>query len=279
MDAAEPPPPPPTVSYTSLSDYARCGYRWYLQRVLRLPRREAWDLREVIPPMFGEAAMRRGTIAHLLLERQSLSAEAAPPDAETVRLAASEAGTEELSDEQVADQQRLVAAFLDGPLRTRLAAAGRVEREVPFALALAPGDFALPMLTGSIDLLAHEPQGAMLVVDYKTDRVEPDAVLGELVSAAYGLQRAAYALACLRAGAAGVDVAHVYLERPGEPVIASYAPEDRAALEDELREACAGLRAGRFEVTDPPRAGLCATCPGRGGLCSHPDELTGRATP
>ena len=119
----------------------------------------------------------------------------------------------------------------------------------------------------------------MLVVDYKTDRVDPGDSLPELVSASYGLQRAAYALACLRAGAARVDVAHVYLERPDEPVIAGYDAAARAELEAELRDACAGLIAGRFEVSERPYAGLCATCPGRGGLCSHPDELTGRANP
>jgi ATP-dependent exoDNAse (exonuclease V) beta subunit len=277
--AIETPAPPQTVSYTSLSEYARCGYRWYLDRVLRLPRRDAWDLRDVIPQTYGEAALRRGTIAHLLLERQSLDAGAAPPDADVVRLVASEAGSEDLTDEQVADQQRLVAAFLDGPLRSRLSDAQRIEREVPFALALAHDEPTFPLLTGSIDLLAHEASDAMLVVDYKTDRVEPGAVLADLVTGAYGLQRAAYALACLRSGAARAEVAHVYLERPDEPVIAGYAAADSAALEALLRGASEGLRAGRFAVTERPYAGLCATCPGRGGLCSHPDELTGRATP
>jgi ATP-dependent exoDNAse (exonuclease V) beta subunit len=222
--------------------------------------------------------MRRGTITHLLLEQQSLAPGAAPPDVEVVRTVASEAGSDELTDEQVADQQRLVGAFLDGPLRSRLADAARIEREVPFALPLAD-DPAFPLLTGSIDLLAHEGSGAMLVVDYKTDRVEPESVLAELVAGAYGLQRAAYALACLRAGAARVEVAHVYLERPDDPVIASYEAGDVAALEALLVDACSGLCAGRFEVAEGPYAGLCATCPGRGGLCSHPDELTGRASP
>ena len=108
---------------------------------------------------------------------------------------ASEVDDDELSDEQVADQQRLVGAFLDGPLRARLAAARQVEREVEFSLALAPDQPAMPLLTGSIDLLADEGDGSMLVVDYKTDRVQPGDELERLVAHAYGLQRAAYALA------------------------------------------------------------------------------------
>ncbi len=192
---------------------------------------------------------------------------------------AQEAGGAELDAEQVADQQRLVRAFLDGPLRERVGSAVRVRREVAFSLALTPGDTAVPLLTGSIDLLADEGGGAMLVIDYKTDHVESDADLQAAVEDAYRLQRAAYALAALRAGAAAVDVVHLYLERPSEPVTAGYAAADAGELEALLRAAAAGLGEGRFEVSGEPYAGLCAACPGRGGLCSHPAEMTGRPFP
>ncbi len=270
-------PAPSTVSYSSLTDYERCGYRWYLQRVLRLPLRQAWDLRDVVAPALGERARQRGTIAHVLLERQAL--EAGVPDARTIRGVAMEVRAGDLDDEQVADQQRLVRAFLDGPLRARVAAGDRVDREVAFALALAPGDAAVPLLTGSIDLLAHEPGGGALVVDYKTDHVSEGDDLEAAVRHAYPLQRAAYALAVLRGDATAVDVVHLYLERPAAPVTARYEAADAPALERLLLDAAAGLVAGSFPVSDEPHAGLCATCPGRGGLCSQPDELTGRPAP
>ena len=38
--AAPPRPLPATLSYTSLAAYDRCAYRWYLERILRLPRDE-----------------------------------------------------------------------------------------------------------------------------------------------------------------------------------------------------------------------------------------------
>ena len=183
---------------------------------------------------------------------------------------ASEIGDEELSDEQVADQQRLVGAFLDGPLRARLAAAGRIEREVEFSLALTPDEPAMPLLTGSIDLLATEADGSMLVVDYKTDRVDPGDALEALVALAYGLQRAAYALACLRAGAPRVDVVHVYLERPDEPVIASYEAAARGDIEDRLREACAGVFAGRSRSASVRTPGSARPAPVAAGSARTP---------
>ncbi len=269
-------PAPATVSYTALTDYARCGYRWYLQRILRLPPRAAWDLRDVVAPALGERARMRGTIAHVLLERQLLDA-AAPGDV-AVRAVADELGVE-LEDDQVRDQQQLVRAFLEGPLRTRVADAERVQREAAFALALTPGDAAVPLLTGSIDLLAREAGGGALVIDYKTDHVTPQIDLEAAVGDAYPLQRAAYALAALRGGATEVDVVHLYLERPLDPVSAHYERGEIAALEAVLLEAASGLSSGAFPVSGAPYAGLCATCPGRGGLCSHPDELTSRETP
>lgn len=267
---------PPTVSYSSLSDYASCGYRWYLQRVLRLPQRAAWDIEDAVAPALGARARMRGTIAHVLLERQDF--DAPPPDEALIRAVAVELGAPELDDGQVADLRRLVRAFLDGPLRERVAKATRVDREASFALALVPGNTAVPMLTGSIDLLARESAGPALVIDYKTDHVEQGDDLDAAVARAYALQRAAYALAALRGGAPSVDVVHLYLERPDEPVSACYDAADAESLEVALLDACDGLISGRFPVSGAPHAGLCATCPGRGGLCSQPDELTSRAS-
>ncbi len=194
------PPAPATVSYSALSDYAACPYRWYLRRVLRLPARDTWDLDEVIPPRLGADARLRGTIAHVLLEGQDFGPAAAVPEPAQVAGVAAACGAE-LDDAQVADQQALVGAALGGPLRARLAGAQRLGREVAFALALEPGAADAPMLIGSIDVLAREASGAALVVDWKTDRMGPDADLAAHVEADYRLQRLAYALAALRDGA------------------------------------------------------------------------------
>jgi hypothetical protein len=96
------------------------------------------------------------------------------------------------------------------------------------------------------------------------------------VTAEYGVQRLIYALAALRSGARTVEVAHVFLERPEAPVSAVYTAEDEAALERELSALAAGALAGSFPVAPEPCRALCAGCPGEGGLCSWPLELTRR---
>jgi ATP-dependent helicase/nuclease subunit A len=129
--------------------------------------------------------------------------------------------------------------------------------------------------TGYVDLLAEEADGTALVIDYKTNPVE-DVDLEALTEADYGLQRRIYALAALRSGAPSVEVVHLYLERPDEPVVARYAAADGAALEAQLRAGAAPLVRGEFPVAEVPHLGLCGGCPARAQLCTHPPELTGR---
>jgi hypothetical protein len=166
----------------------------------------------------------------------------------------------------------MVAAFAASDLSARLGAAPAVHREHWFAFPLmAEG----PLVNGVVDVLAEEADGTALVVDYKSDRVG-DADLEALVEASYGVQRRIYGLACLLAGAPAVEVVHIFLERAAEPVVHRYGPGDAAALERDLRERAAGLLAGEFPVAAVPHRALCAACPGRAGLCSHPPELTDR---
>ncbi|HVP02512.1 MAG TPA: UvrD-helicase domain-containing protein [Solirubrobacteraceae bacterium] len=270
---------PRTLSYTSLAAYRRCPYAWYLRRSLRLPDRDDRDLAAVLPRGTGTAALERGSVTHAVLERADLRDGARPPDGASVRAVAASLGIA-LDDAAVREQVELAAAFLCGPLRARAARASDVRREAAFALPLDPGDLGGPLLDGVIDLLVlGETGGRALVVDYKTDRVGPDDDLEARVARDYAIQRAVYALAALRAGATAVDVVHLYLERPQKPVTATYAATDAPRLQAELAAAAAPLIAGEFPPTPEPHAALCATCPGRGGLCPHPDEATARPAP
>nr|MBA3328230.1 PD-(D/E)XK nuclease family protein [Solirubrobacterales bacterium] len=160
------------------------------------------------------------------------------------------------------------------PLRARLARASAVRREHGFAFALDG-----TLLTGIVDVLAEEPAGVRLVVDYKTDRVEPGTDLEAYVAAHYAVQQRVYALAVLRAGAERVDVAYAFLERPEQPVLAAFAAAGAGRLEDQVRVLAAGPLGGCYPVTDRPHRDLCLTCPGRRALCSHPEEMTLRASP
>jgi hypothetical protein len=129
-------------------------------------------------------------------------------------------------------------------------------------------------VTGFVDALARKPDGTVLVVDYKTDRLDEDEEPEELVARAYATQRMVYALAALNDGAERVEVAYALLERPDRPVAATFTPADAPALAGALLDLAAGVLAERWPVAPEPHRELCGDCPGRATLCSWPEELT-----
>ena len=170
----------------------------------------------------------------------------------------------------------MIAAAISSAPAARVAAAAGVRREHPFAFALGPGE---PLITGVIDLLAREADGGVVVLDYKSDRVEQDVDLAALVERDYVVQRLLYALAVLRDGAGSVEIVHWFLQRPHEPVGARYTAADRGALEERLAARVGRARAGAFGVSRRPHRALCQTCPGRTGLCSWQEAETLREDP
>ena len=203
----------------------------------------------------------RGSLVHALLEEPG-------PAAERVADVAAMHGVS-LTDAEAADVARLADAFAQSPLAGRLARARSVHREHPFAAPL--GD---TLLTGILDVLAIERSGSQLVVDYKSDALEPGADLAAYVEERYAIQRSVYALAALRGGARRVEVAYAFLERPREPVVARFEADDADGLERDLLALAAGMLAGAYPVTSEPHRELCESCPGRRALCSHPEERT-----
>jgi RecB family exonuclease len=258
------PPPPETLSYSALSAWRRCGYRFYLQRILRLPE-------ERVPPeqrrrdASGALDLRlRGTMVHELLEH------GAGEEGLGERVAAvAERHGVELADEEVDDLAALVRAGIRSPLAARLAAARAVRREHAFTFGLGPAT-----VNGIVDVLADEADGA-LVVDWKTDRVPHDADADAYLEDRYGVQRRIYALAVLRSGAPRVEVAYALLDRGADAVHATvHAPEDVPALEAELLALAEGPLTGDFRVAEAPHRDLCLTCPGRRALCSWDESMT-----
>jgi ATP-dependent helicase/nuclease subunit A len=136
-----------------------------------------------------------------------------------------------------------------------------VSAEVPFVISVGG-----TLIRGSIDLLVERPDGSVLVVDYKTDRLE-DRDPADVVER-YSVQRDLYALAAAARGAP-VETAYVFLERPEAPVRESFGPDDLQAARARIESVLGELAAGRFEVTDRPHRALCADCPARERLCSH----------
>jgi ATP-dependent exoDNAse (exonuclease V) beta subunit len=268
--------PVSALSYSSLGEYGRCGYRFYAERVLRLP--PIPEPRNVAEPVEGPRnAADRGVLLHALLEGLDFRRPAIP-GADAVTAAAAQAGLHPPPGPAEADElAALVRRFADSELCARLGRAVQTRREERFAFPLS-ADPAQPLVVGAIDVLAREAAGRMLVVDYKSDRLD-GADPAAVVTRQYGTQRLVYALAALHAGATAVEIAHCFLERPDEPVSVTFESAQRSELEGRLAALGRGVLERRFEVAAAPYRGLCAGCPAQGGLCSWPLEMTRRESP
>jgi ATP-dependent helicase/nuclease subunit A len=260
--------PDATMSYTALTELDRCGYRFYLERVLRLPENRA-AARFSGANDGGIEARRRGTIVHGLLESIDF-ARPRQPSADDIAHAARRVGTV-LSAGELREIEALIAAALASEPARLLGVARRARREHPFAFSLGAQE---PLVTGVLDLLVEQADGSSLIVDYKSDRLAGEEDLELLVGRDYGFQRLLYALAAIEDGASEVHVVHWFLERPGEWVAARFAARERDGLREQLRGHVARLRAKGFSVAETPHRGICLTCPARGGLCSWGETRT-----
>ena len=278
LSVVAPAPPagsPVRLSYTSLQDYARCPYRFYLQRRLRLPDEadaggvhgEQLQLCAAPPAV---SARVRGVVAHRLLAELDFAAPAAPAAARVKQLLREEGAGPHTNDD-VHDLCAVVARFAAAPLCARLARAASVRCEAAFAFAARPGTELL--VTGALDVQATEGDGRMLVVDYKSDRLG-NRLPEDVVESKYTIQRAVYALAALASGAPAVEVAYCFLERPRDVVSVRFTSEESASLSAEVLAAASGVLEGRWPVATEPHRGLCGDCPGRRVLCSHPEDQT-----
>jgi ATP-dependent helicase/nuclease subunit A len=261
-----------SLSYTSLTELERCGYRYYLERVLGLA--EDHSAARSLGGDRGPRARARGILVHRLLESLDFTRPRLPSPEEVGTLA------RELGMSLNKEERTAIVELLAGAMRStsalRAGAAEEVRGEHPFAFALAEEE---PLVRGVIDLLFVEADGGSVVLDYKSDRVEGDVDLEALVERDYGVQRLLYALAVLREGAPRVEVVHWFLERPLEAVSVSYTAEQRGGLERDLLARLGRARERGFAVSRDPHRGLCLTCPGRTSLCSWGEEATMREDP
>ncbi len=259
------------LSYSALSTFENCGYRFYVERVLGIGDPEvAADSEGDGASPAGPEVRRRfgpGLAVHALLE-WSARHRWREPSGERVAAALREQGLEGTEDRTAA--LALIGAFLSSPLREEIGAA-RVSAEVPFVIEVGG-----TLVRGSIDLLVERPDGSVLVVDYKTDRLEGREP-HEMVSR-YAVQRDLYALAAAARGRP-VETAYAFLERPDQPIRQSFGDAELETARGRVEGVLERLAAGGFEVTDRPHRALCLDCPARARLCSHEPAAQLRDSP
>jgi ATP-dependent exoDNAse (exonuclease V) beta subunit len=240
------------LSFTALSLFEQCSYRYYAQRVAGMRERR---------PVLGAggggglAATEIGDAVHRLLEQVDLAAPAAP-DVEQVRAWYARVGEEEL--ERI---RCFVESYCSSELAQRIAALPGAAKERHFTF-----EHDGVLLHGYLDVVQLAGQRA-LVLDYKTNTLA-EGTPEEIVEADYRLQRLVYALACFRAGAEEVEVVYHFLERPDAVVSTTFTRAEAAELEAELSAAIARIHAGEFRPT--PSEFVCATCPALDVVCAGP---------
>jgi ATP-dependent exoDNAse (exonuclease V) beta subunit len=265
------------LSYSALAELERCGYRYHLERVIRLPRderpfeRSGGDRRSRTSSISAAKARLAGVVAHRLLETLDFR-RGVDLSVDEVHRCAAALGAE--IEPAAASEMAAMLGGLDAtPTARRLAAAKRVRTEQPFCFTLDQGARSM---VGTFDAIATERDGRLLVVDYKTGAVADADGLAEHATREYGLQRLIYALAALRDGASEVEVVHWFLHRPSEPVGVCFLADRLPELESQLSARIEAAIGRGFEVSAKPNWRLCAGCPGRATLCSWPAEMTMR---
>lgn len=234
---------PPQVSYTALSTYSKCPYRFYLTSIARLP----------APPAMQEGgALALGKAVHLVLER----CEGPKGDAEGLLAAA--AASAGLRPQSIPRLREAVRSYLSSPLAARVYACARAMREVPLIVPIAG-----TVLAGAIDVIAWEGSRA-LIVDFKTG----DRPLSEAEARRqHRLQGECYALAALAAGAEEAEVVFVELER-GREVSYRYTAGELGEVESRVASIIARMRSDGYPPKDAYDESTCETCPGLGGMCA-----------
>jgi ATP-dependent helicase/nuclease subunit A len=253
------------LSYSAISAYEDCPYRFYMERVLGLG--DKWrggELEEATAtPSAREERAALGVAVHALLEWSQANGWAEPSQ-DLAREHAVAAGLDPAGGGELVEPIR---DWLDSELfRERVAAAAETRAEVPMLLGIAGH-----VLRGSLDLLVESEGAPPLVVDYKTDRLGGDSPAER--AERYATQRAVYALAALESlRAEEVEVAYVFLERPDEPALSRLTRGEASAARDAL-----GEKIGRIGDPDFPPApserrswALCKGCPALGRMCSGP---------
>ena len=248
-----PPLAPDRLSFSTLSLFERCAYRFAVEHLLGLPPADRPAGIRAATEEGALSATELGTAVHDALEYEGWR------DLEATRARASARYPHALP----ADLERIVRLVTAWPASEpagRLEDVDAVEREVRFVLREAG-----VTLSGQMDLVARRGD-EVVVVDYKTNRPE-GRTAEEMRDHGYTLQEAVYALAALRGGARRVEVTFLFLES-GEEATRHYGQDDLAALEERVAAAVRAAVDGPYRPR--PSEEACRDCPALDLVCAGP---------
>jgi ATP-dependent exoDNAse (exonuclease V) beta subunit len=261
LEALEPLASPPLqqprrLSYSSLSLFKSCSYRYFAERVCGM---------RPLPGLAlgangaGLPATELGSAVHELLEAIDLTAPRSPSGGELESSVRSRYAA--VTSENLERIERLVSNYCGSELAKRVAKLPRLASELSFVFELDE-----VLVNGFLDVVSLG-DGKAFVLDYKTNLLDRPAE--EIVESEYRLQRLVYALACLRAGYDEVEVAYAFLEQPDAVVSSSFRAADTAELERELAAVIEQVAQGEFVPT--PARRICSDCPANGVVCAGMD--------
>lgn len=255
-------PPTFTFSQSSLQAYEDCPRRFWLAYVEQLP----WPAVEASPVQEHEALLRLGERFHRLVQRTEIGIDPAmvvaglePPlstwfDAylrhRPVDLPQAFVEIERVLSTVIAVQHRAAAEVGEGQGSTQ-----------PLAWRLA----------ARYDLIAAEPGGRVVILDWKTTKRRPDPAALRL-----RWQSIVYPFVLVEASAAlpwgpvrpeQVEMRYWFTAAPAQPIVFRYDAAQHAANRQRLERTLAQILAGRNEVDFPKvadtpinRRRFCAFC-------------------
>jgi ATP-dependent helicase/nuclease subunit A len=230
----------PTLSYSALALYARCPYRFRLERIGGLP----------AEPADGNAAV--GRAVHRAIEVGS-----AVDPAALLREADPQAGPAAEATVRAALER-----YERSPLARRLDGGPDVRHEQPFAFLV--GDV---VIAGRYDLTA-EMGGSLVIGDVKVGSLAGRRA-EERRDRDYAIQEAIYALAALEGGYDEVTVIYQWVgddEAAAQCAERTFGSTDLDGLRARVAELVAGATDGPW--TPRPAPATCRDCPALGMLCA-----------
>jgi ATP-dependent helicase/nuclease subunit A len=255
------------LSFSALSTLATCPLRFHLEYERGLRGRADAVVRGEglvggVASAWGGTAF--GDVVHTFLGTHDWTG--AAPAAGWAAEAADGAGLPG-SAVDAARAERLVDELLRSDVAGRVRAGGVLRVEEQFAIAIEGA-----VLSGAIDLLVDEGDGRALLVDWKTHALGGEQTAAT-VSEEYRLQQALYGLVALRAGWREVKLHWVVLEDIAGSPVRVVTMHDVPALEAEVREAVAALRAAERPAATDVAKPFCSGCPGLDAMCPIASEV------